>query len=153
MKRNFYKTSSSSSSRKKGFVLSISTLRRVNQQRRQRILQEAHVPAVVVNNTPSTAVDVINTPSSTEQQDEAEVLDSTIEEDILPPLSSRELLIVAVRILRVSGLESFLKSSVGGKLKSDNLNTCLSRTVSLAQYAYEKVELLFISSYCRFDHP
>jgi hypothetical protein len=73
-----------------------------------------------------------------------EILDtssSSEEEEEVPPQppSTRALLVEAVKVLKDAGLEAFLTSSVGGKLKGDNLYTCMSRTVSLAQYAYEKV--------------
>lgn len=52
---------------------------------------------------------------------------------------TRRELVIAVRCMTDAGLTNFLKSAVGGKMKGQNLSTCLSRTVSLAQYVHEKV--------------
>jgi hypothetical protein len=73
--------------------------------------------------------EILDTSSSSEEEEEAPP----------QPPSTRALLVEAVKVLKDAGLEAFLTSSVGGKLKGDNLYTCMSRTVSLAQYAYEKV--------------
>jgi len=46
---------------------------------------------------------------------------------------------IAVRCMNDVGLSNFLRSAVGGSMKGQSLGTCLSRTVSVAQYTYEKV--------------
>ena len=61
---------------------------------------------------------------------------------------TRRELVIAVRCMNEAGLSDYLKSLVGGNMRGQNLSTCLSRTVSVAQFAYEKVTIIF-HYYCR----
>jgi hypothetical protein len=56
---------------------------------------------------------------------------------------TRRELVIAVRCMNEAGLSDYLKSLVGGQMRGQNLSTCLSRTVSVAQFAYEKVTIIF----------
>jgi hypothetical protein len=61
---------------------------------------------------------------------------------------TRRELVIAVGCMNEAGLSDYLKSLVGGKMRGQSLSTCLSRTVSVAQFAYEKVTIIF-HYYCR----
>ena len=52
----------------------------------------------------------------------------------------------AVQHLRVSGLEDFLASIVGGGKSPDSINTLLGRAVGCAQFCHEKVRITFMPS-------
>ena len=55
----------------------------------------------------------------------------------------REQLTIACEQFQGSGLESYLKSSIGGKAKPSRVQTYYSRAVGLAFFAYEKVRIRF----------
>ena len=57
---------------------------------------------------------------------------------------TKKQLLIAVDCLKSAGIEAFLKSAVGGKMNGEALKTCLSRTVSVAQYVYEKVPIMLL---------
>ena len=57
---------------------------------------------------------------------------------------TKKQLLIAVDCLKNAGIEAFLKSAVGGKMNGEALKTCLSRTVSVAQYVYEKVPSMLL---------
>jgi len=61
-------------------------------------------------------------------------------------VDTRRELVIAVRCLVDIGLDDFLKSAVGGKMKGQNRASALSRTVSLAQYTHEKVTAIFVTT-------
>ena len=52
----------------------------------------------------------------------------------------------AVQHLRVSGLEDFLASIVGGGKSPESINTLLGRAVGCAQFCHEKVRITFMPS-------
>ena len=52
----------------------------------------------------------------------------------------------AVQHLRVSGLEDFLASIVGGGKSPESINTLLGRAVGCAQFCHEKVRTTFMPS-------
>ena len=55
----------------------------------------------------------------------------------------REQLAIACEQFQGSGLESYLKSSIGGKAKPSRVQTYYSRAIGLAFFAYEKVCIRF----------
>ena len=57
---------------------------------------------------------------------------------------TKKQLLIAIDCLKNAGIEAFLKSAVGGKMNGEALKTCLSRTVSVAQYVYEKVPIMLL---------
>jgi len=76
---------------------------------------------------------------ATEDVENDDTDDVSDADGIIASADTRRELVVAKLYMKEIGLSDFLKSAVGGKMKSQALDTALSRTVSLGQYAYEKV--------------